>query len=544
MQFLKHYTLKYTPLSPVHIGADESYEPGNYVIDDENHALYSFDTQAAMNGLEESDHRQLLSIVSGRPDDEMLTRVQAFFNNNRDKLIGMAHQPVLTARGIAALYHKRIGKTAQHEGRGRRVINKLEIERTFYNPVDNSPLFPGSSIKGAIRTALLDMENNGNRPRGRPNNQQFQADIFKGKFATDPMRLISVSDASWQGSRQLPDTQVLFAVNRKREPVMKDGKLLKSQAERSNLNQLLECVPAMAGNLLQGSLQIQDVSGIRHDDSKLPNRKLQWDISDIAQACNAFYFDLFAKERKNLEDRGYVQREWWVKMDQLLQQGMLKKMQGGKAFLLRVGRHSGAEGVTLNGARKKNIKIMQGKGNKPVWENKPRTWWLAAEQISDTNSLLPFGWVLVEIDPVERHETEIDMEVADWFSRQLQKQKKLSFVAEQRQKQAEERRKQERLEEQRIRDEEEAERQRIANLSPLEKDLEELLENVPPQEHDTRLLRELESGRWQGDDARQVAERVKSLMQAANKWLPEFAGSNKKKLKFKERSLKVQEYLE
>ncbi len=542
MRFIKHYTLRYTPLSPVHIGADESYEPGNYVIDDENQALYSFDTQAAMNGLEESDRRQLLGIVSGRPDDEMLTRVQAFFNNNRDKLIGMAHRPVLTARGIADLYHKRVGKTAQHEGRGRRVINKLEIERTFYNPVDNSPLFPGSSIKGAIRTALLDRENKGRKPHGRPTNQQFQADIFQGKFATDPMRLISVSDASWQGSRQLPDTQVLFAVNRKREPVMKDGKLLKSQAERSNLNQLLECVPAMTGNLLQGSLQIQDVSGIRHDDRKLPNRKLQWDISDIARACNAFYFDLFAKERKKLEDRGYVQSEWWVKMDQMLQQGMLKKMQDGKAFLLRMGRHSGAEGVTLNGAR--SIRIMQGKGNKAKWEKRPLTWWLAAENTAETRGLLPFGWVLVEVDPVDKAENTLQQELADWYARQLQKQKKLSAVAEQRQKQAEERCKQEQLEEQRIREEEEAERQRIANLSPLEKDLEELLKNIQPQEHDTRLLRELESGRWQGDDARQVAEKIKRLMKEAKKWLPDFAGSNKKKLTFKERSLKVQEYLQ
>ena len=50
-QFLNHYTFKYTPLSPLHIGADESYEPGNYVIDEEAGALYSFDSSAALVGL-------------------------------------------------------------------------------------------------------------------------------------------------------------------------------------------------------------------------------------------------------------------------------------------------------------------------------------------------------------------------------------------------------------------------------------------------------------------------------------------------------------
>ena len=77
--FLHHYTLKYTPLSPLHIGADESYEPGNYVIDEEAGALYSFDSQAALAGLSESDRQQLLSIVNGKPDNSMLTKVQAFF---------------------------------------------------------------------------------------------------------------------------------------------------------------------------------------------------------------------------------------------------------------------------------------------------------------------------------------------------------------------------------------------------------------------------------------------------------------------------------
>ena len=48
--FLDHYTLRYTPLSPVHIGTDESYEPGNYVIDEDGGALYSFDSQAAIKG--------------------------------------------------------------------------------------------------------------------------------------------------------------------------------------------------------------------------------------------------------------------------------------------------------------------------------------------------------------------------------------------------------------------------------------------------------------------------------------------------------------
>ena len=385
MQFLKHYTLKYTPLSPVHIGADETYEPGNYVIDDGSGALYSFDTQAAISGLGEAERKRLLSIVNGKPNDEMLTQIQAFFHGNRESLIGYANQPISTANGISSLYQKRIGKTAQHESRGRRVINKLEIERTFYNPVDNKPLFPGSSIKGAIRTALLDKINDTKKALPRERNQNFQARLFDGKFHTDPFRLISISDAHWDCDENFPTRKVQFAVNRKREPVMKDGILAKSQAEQSNLYQLLECVPALANQMLQGSMQIQDVSQLRQDDRKLPKQENQWDIKTIAKACNTFYYHLFQKELDKLKERNYLQQGWIDKIDRLLQQGLLKRMDKGEVFLLRLGRHSGAEGVTVDGAR--SIKIMQGRGNQSIWESTPRTWWLAANEIANNTEL-------------------------------------------------------------------------------------------------------------------------------------------------------------
>ena len=89
--FLDHYTLKYTPLSPLHIGADESYEPGNYIIDEDGGALYSFDSQAAIKGLGEKEKKELLSIVNGKSDDVMLTKVQAFFH----KICHLQAQPYL-----------------------------------------------------------------------------------------------------------------------------------------------------------------------------------------------------------------------------------------------------------------------------------------------------------------------------------------------------------------------------------------------------------------------------------------------------------------
>ena len=88
------------------------------------------------------------------------------------------------------------------------------------------------------------------------------------------------------------------------------------------------------------------------------------------------------------------------------------------------------------------------------------------------------------------------------------------------------------------------EQQRQDSLSPFEQSLEALLENSQESEHDTRLLTELKAERWQGNEKKIVAEKIKFIMQDSKKWQPDFTGSNKKKLKLKERSLLVQKYID
>ena len=54
---------------------------------------------------------------------------------------------------------------------------------------------------------------------------------------------------------------------------------------------------------------------------------------------------------------------------------------------MRVGKHSSARAVTVDGVRK--IKIMKGKGQKPSFGDEETTIWLINKQ--------PFGWLLCEI---------------------------------------------------------------------------------------------------------------------------------------------------
>ncbi|MCX7085654.1 MAG: hypothetical protein NTY69_08980, partial [Methylococcales bacterium] len=199
-----------------------------------------------------------------------------------------------------------------------------------------------------------------------------------------------------------------FAVNRKRKPVVKDGQLVKSQAEANNLYQLLECVTPQHYQSFTGAVTLLNTRSIHPGNPKLPKQDFHWSIKEIAKACNEFYVKLFWEEFYAIKDRGFLNAVWLEQLKDLIDNDLSKRLVMGEAFLLRVGRHSGAEALTLNGIR--NIRIMQGRGQPAASASQPKTWWLAADDSSSNREMLPFGWVLVEINP-----TEVNTKLQNWL---------------------------------------------------------------------------------------------------------------------------------
>lgn len=394
-RFLGAWDLAITPLAPVHVGTGEDFDPTNYVIDGNN--LYVFRPEAALISLPESARQELLDIVTGRPDVQMIKRIQAFFHRHRERLIPGTDHVMPVPPSIAAEYENRVGKTAQREQTGREIINQLRIERTYTEPATLRPVLPGSSLKGAIRTALLDRANAGHvltseerELKPQQQNRALQQRLFRYRqFEQDPMRLVQLSDAPEQTPGGLFGTEVRYAVNRKRQPVIKDGQEIRAQAE--NLRQMLECILPLRPRAFAGRLILQEVGTL--DSPKLPYQEFRWTFNDLATACNDFYFPLFEQEQQELTKRGFLDAHWRDTVSRFMAafQSSLKR---NEAFLLRIGRHSGAEAVTLNGVR--NIKIIKGKGERPDYLPQSKTVWLAAREIQDRRHLIPFGWVLIE----------------------------------------------------------------------------------------------------------------------------------------------------
>ncbi|RMF43359.1 MAG: hypothetical protein D6751_10535, partial [Deltaproteobacteria bacterium] len=156
---------------------------------------------------------------------------------------------------------------------------------------------------------------------------------------------------------------------------------------------LLESLPPLFDRPFSGTLTVQDLDGVG-DERTTP--RLRFDIEDIVAACNRFYRPIFDRELALLRQRGFVDADWANRIERLLQR-LQPAFDARRTFLLRVGRHSGAEAVTLEGVR--SIRIMKGRGEKPGWSDSPKTLWLAGYERQAQRNLLPFGWLLVEIDP-------------------------------------------------------------------------------------------------------------------------------------------------
>ena len=502
------YRLLITPLSPVHIGTGESYEPTNYVIDDG--VLHEFDTGAVMATLSDVDRKTLLEIGNRRPDKAMIEALQRYFYERRLPLMAVAQRRTPVVAGVERLYEKRM----KGEAENRHDLNKMEIDRTAFVPGKGYPVLFGSSLKGAIRTALLNacngqasLNQQEQRPfddysrayqqvdrgemrraekqmwRSAPLMQQRLFRFSPGQFQLDPFRLLSLSDASWVGESEVPATQARLAVNRKKAPVVDaQGALRKSKADE--LYQLLECIPGWHYRAFTGQITVQSVAGLdhRHND-KLPAANLRFDLRRIAQACNAFYRPILDEERRQLRDRGYLDTHWDNTLQTLLQ-GQAERFQRGDLFLLRVGRHSGAESVTLNGVR--HIKIMKAQGQPDEYLDTPKTWWLAAEDKDQMQNLLPFGWLLVEVHPLEdaipdwhplKEACAPYLEGARRFVEKLQAKAKeietARLAAEAKRREAEEARLRQEAEAQRQAALEAARQARLAALSPQMRQVEE-----------------------------------------------------------------------
>ena len=352
-------------ISPVHIGCDDVYEPTSFVIDEKKGKLIEFDPMDFIKSLSAED-RQRFTAICMQGNITSIVSLYKFISNKQIK-----GREIEIARELISHYKKVKDLPTNDEKKIRQELNQFVISRTAYNPHNNFPYIPGSSLKGSLRTAYLSKLAKDKGIKGRKDRaKDLEIELLGGSFATDPFRMVKVSDFLPIGEVEIG---IVYAINKKKKA---------SKFEARGPFQILETVKE--GSVFEGIINIQQPekkSGIQEPIQE----------KEFLKSINDFYIPA-VKEENN------VTREINAgsTVDSRINEKFKGKL-GQTAFLLRIGRHSGAEAVTIEGNR--NIKIMQGKGQPPKFLDHATTIWLASETSKPTtnNGLIPFGWAVMEV---------------------------------------------------------------------------------------------------------------------------------------------------
>ena len=386
--FLHSLPLALTPLTPIHIGCSEDYEPTGYTVHDG--VLFCFDpAQATLNRQEKNELIRL-------GEQGNLLGIQRFF---RDKpaFREAARKGVPVTREISQLYEKSLAPLKEDK-RNHGANNRLDIQRTAYHPQSEMPYVPGSALKGAIRTAVLDrlLKNSREAGHGWPEKRADQLEqrllgLDRGDFSRFAFRFLKIADMQPQGQvRQ----QVIMAHQHKKKAMI-DQKTGKAK-EGGVLPVRKEVILPGQYCCFGGSLQL----AAPHPEA-MPPVQLK-SASAIAQDCNNYYLPQLEHEWKLLEARRLVSTAWLARLRTLFASGgeIRCAMEAGQVFLVRLGMLGGAESKTYRSVPDfASIKIMRGKGQQPNFRSETTTVWLGYLDGGEQPGGQPFGWALAEIAP-------------------------------------------------------------------------------------------------------------------------------------------------
>ena len=372
-------------MSPIHLGCDEVYDPLTFAVDDGKKRLVVFDTAAFLSQLDQPKLASFSNICKkGTPSS--ILEIYKFFA--REKPTG---REITVSESFVNHYKRTLSLSSKDDRTVQQELNRFVIERTAFLPTTDRPYLPGSAVKGSLRTAYLNllMKEKHAAAVKTDNGRKLEEYLLEGSFDTDPLRFLKVSDFMPVGEVK---TKIVYAVNEK--------KRLSEFAARGPY-QILEVIEP--GAVFQGAIAIEQPS---------PKAKIRTPLTlqAVWRSLKEFYGLEFQREEKELE-----------RINRKHSLGALDENE----FLLRLGRHSGAECVTIAAARA--ILIRGARGAKRT-EKGATTLWLAcdAQTLKGSHNATPFGWASLRQTDPDTQKTFSEQEVA-WRETMLKKRPQIEI---------------------------------------------------------------------------------------------------------------------
>ena len=406
--------LRLEVLTPVHIGSGDTSDPLDYVI-------------AARNGNDYFCQIDLDSWLEDYPEQEDLAKV---LDGGKlpviRKYIAENLEADIYTRSSSRIISAEVGKKYQQHIANTNSPNQLLIDAALKNPLTGGLLIPGSSIKGAMRTAVIDWcDQNWHLKLEKNRNQREYNQILERALG-------SIRESAFK-QLKIGDFEAINGVSAVVTAKEKSIKADKTNGTPKNSCEIcLSIATEGVPQPLYGRIAIGDQA--KKQDSvltcKMGGQLQHWSLSELLQLVTRFYRTRYEEEKRKFYSQSHFSQSRAVIAMLDEQFASLNENQ----MILRVGHYSHIECMTVT-------------NNKPGGKKgygKTRT-------LAD--GIYPFGWVKLTVCSKEEHDTY-------WQQKQQQEQQQVRQRQQLRQTKIDQRQQQlqQQLEQQRQQEQAEAER--------------------------------------------------------------------------------------
>lgn len=461
-------------LTPVTIGSGEDLSPLDYVIrkHGESYVLHLVDTQDWLSDMHEK------SDIQNALNNGDILRLRVLMDEFLDEKV--------YSTGAIPIHRNALAEQVRERIKNPESLSKAEIQPFIRNDFTMTAFVPGSSLKGALSTPLIDDLDHG-KIKNFVNRFRSEKEYMHGEITEHAMQALKVSDI----------------------PVPMGGTYLVAAKEvrRIRGGQSTQKVPCEAlcplsegGKPLYGHLHMATVNGV--PALLMPNGP-KYSVERLNEICNKFYSTRYLNEMANFYKLSHLQQ---VSRQLESVTERIEHLKKGE-FLLRLGHYSHIECVT-------------------VTENDPKHEKGYGKTRTLADGILPFGWVILRICDKDEYVAQlekIEKEISE-TSGKYRVLREERLVALEKRLQQEELKRQEiekrRREEADARAKEEEAKAReaeiMASLSPEERLIYAVQQPSATEAQSMELYSKIES--LQGESKLKAAQALKECWQRLKKW--------------------------
>ncbi|MGN0731770.1 MAG: type III-A CRISPR-associated RAMP protein Csm5 [Treponema sp.] len=323
------YKIKIEPLTAVHIGTGNSLSLLDYKLSKTSSGLRKyvrFSSDSILNRIA-TDEKLRHDFEAMTLNNDMKTTQNFFHSNVKNEDVSYLCLPT---KEFEEKYDMNVKKDP--------LQNACEVQE-MYRPSEKSfPVIPGSSIKGAIRTALVDScvqdVEDGFDFNKEKKNKQFEKKILSNKDAKDdPFRAIQISDCNFDN----PFMQGVGTLQ-----ILKNNNGILSEKNSTQIQ-----AEIIMGKLISKESKPQSFSLIIDKDlQKSGQLSKRFFIKDIINECNYFYGENFKIEYKR-----FYKNSDSLKTDLIenlcVEMNNITTKEKDTSFVIRLGKWSQFEFMTL-----------------------------------------------------------------------------------------------------------------------------------------------------------------------------------------------------